>query len=146
MFDTNSFYNRFILAFGTPNDVITELVDTTNLEGVLMDSYLLTYYHEVIKREPVRVKQVFEQPVNYGLVMAPNSTNFTDCFTRYVQNYPQEIFKSIRDNYKPLKVTWKMLSRWLSYWRGLTVISSTLREGLENHARSYKRWMLQYMF
>ena len=98
-------FNRFTSAFGTPKDVIAQLVDTTNLEAVLMDSYLLTRYHEVIKREPVRVKQNYEQPINYGLAMAPNSTNFTECFTRYVHNYPQEIFNSVRNNYKPLKVT-----------------------------------------
>lgn len=70
-----------------------------------MDSYLLTYYHEVIRREPVRVNENLEQPINYGLVLAPNSENFTKCFTRYIQDNPQKIFQSISQNLKPLKVS-----------------------------------------
>jgi hypothetical protein len=84
--------------------VVEALVETPDLEMAIMDSYLLTYYHEVIKREPVRVKANLEQPINYGLVMAPNSANFTKCFTRYIRNNPQGIFNSIRKNLKPLKV------------------------------------------
>lgn len=91
-------------AFDTPKDVVEALVDTTSLDVAIMDSYLLSYYHEVIKREPVRVKANKELPINYGLSLARNSENFTQCFIRYIKNNPQDIFDSIRQNLNPLKV------------------------------------------
>ncbi|XP_028414723.1 uncharacterized protein LOC114537825 isoform X2 [Dendronephthya gigantea] len=95
--------NAGIKTFDTPKDVVEALVDTTSLEVAIMDSYLLSYYHEVIKREPVRVKANEELPINYGLSLAPNSENFTQCFIRYIKNNPQDIFESIRQNLNPLK-------------------------------------------
>ncbi|CAB3987730.1 potassium channel [Paramuricea clavata] len=95
--------NADVRTFDTPTDVVQALVDTTELEIAIMDSYLLTYFHEVIKREPVRVKANKELPINYGLVLAPNSENFTKCFTKYIKNNPQDIFNSVRKNLKPLK-------------------------------------------
>jgi hypothetical protein len=102
-------FTLFLLAFDTPTHVVHALVDTTELEIAIMDSYLLTYFHEVIKREPVRVKANKELPINYGLILAPNSENFTKCFTKYIKNNPQDIFNSVRKNLKPLKVRVKCI-------------------------------------
>ena len=97
------------------------------LEVAIMDSYLLTHFHEVIKQADVRVNANLEQAINYGLVLAENSENFTKCFTRYIRNNPQDIFDSIRKNLKPLKV--RLLK------------SFKLREiGLENTANYQWDW------
>ena len=80
------------------------VADKTNLKVAIMDNYLLSYFNEVIEREPVRVHANLEQAINYGLVMAPNSSRLTECFRRFVRNNPQDIFDIILSNLKPLKV------------------------------------------
>ncbi|XP_046847694.1 uncharacterized protein LOC124441289 [Xenia sp. Carnegie-2017] len=95
--------NANVKRFKTPNEVIETLVEKSELDMVIMDSYLLSFYHEIIKEKPVRIKDHLEQPINYGFVLSKGSENFTQCFRAYVKNYPQKIFKSIRDNIHPLK-------------------------------------------
>ena len=79
-------------------------MDTKELEVAIMDNYLLSHFHKIIKREPVRVQSNLEQPINYGLVMAPNSNKLAACFRDFVRNNPQDIFDIIRSNLNPLKV------------------------------------------
>ena len=78
------------------------LVD--KITGILIDSYVLTFYRHFIKDVPIRIEETIEHKITYGVVLGPNSSVFGDCMSRYIDNHPQEVFEVIANNLPPLKV------------------------------------------
>ncbi|XP_031567022.1 uncharacterized protein LOC116301975 isoform X2 [Actinia tenebrosa] len=82
---------------------ITKELLKNEIDGALVDNYVITHFLEFIKDEPIRVEKYIEHPITYGVVLARNSSRLERCIRHYIINYPQEIFERIAENLIPLK-------------------------------------------
>lgn len=73
------------------------------IDGALVDNYVITHFLKLIKDEPIRVEKYIEHPITYGAVLARNSSRLERCMRNYIVDYPQEIFEKISENLIPLK-------------------------------------------
>jgi hypothetical protein len=76
-----------------------------NIDGALVDNYVITHFVRFIKDEPIRVEKYIEHPITYGAVLGRNSSQLERCMRQYIVDYPQEVFERIAENLIPLKVT-----------------------------------------
>ncbi|KAK3753358.1 hypothetical protein QZH41_018859 [Actinostola sp. cb2023] len=82
---------------------ITKDLLKNDIDGALVDNYVITHFLKFIRDEPIRVEQYIDHPISYGVVLAKNSTRLEMCMREYAADYPHEIFESIAHNLTPLK-------------------------------------------
>ena len=84
---------------------MTEALLAHEIDGALVDNYVLTHSLNLIQKEPIRIERYIDHSITYGVVLPKNSSRFEKCVRSFLQNHPQEIFEIIADNLVPLKVS-----------------------------------------
>ncbi|CAH3120687.1 unnamed protein product [Pocillopora meandrina] len=82
---------------------MTEALLAHEIDGALVDNYVLTHSLNLIQKEPIRIERYIDHSITYGVVLPKNSSRFEKCVRSFLQNHPQEIFEIIADNLVPLK-------------------------------------------
>ncbi|KAK3735597.1 hypothetical protein QZH41_013716, partial [Actinostola sp. cb2023] len=94
--------NAQMIPYGSIPDMNAALLNRS-LSASLIDNYVLTYYHEYVKDNPVRIETTYQHPITYGVVLRNNASKMTNCFRTYIRNHPQEVFEVIAKYLEPLK-------------------------------------------
>lgn len=83
---------------------ITKDLLTNDIDGALVDNYVITHFLKFIRDEPIRVEKYINHPIVFGAVLANNSSHLENCMRQYIADYPHETFESIAEHLTPLKV------------------------------------------
>ena len=83
---------------------MTKALLTHEIDGALVDNYVITHSLNLIQKEPIRIERYIDHQITYGVVLADNSSKFETCLRSFLHNNPQEIFEMIAANLVPLKV------------------------------------------
>lgn len=83
---------------------MTEALLVHEIDGALVDNYVITHSLNLIQDEPIRIERYIDHAITYGVVLASNSSKLENCFRRFLHNHPQEVFEIIAENLVPLKV------------------------------------------
>jgi len=78
---------------------------TNDIDGALVDNYIITHFLKFIREEPIRVEKYIEHPIIFGAVLSKNSSILEKCMRQYSADHPHEIFESIAEHLTPLKVS-----------------------------------------
>lgn len=101
-----SFSGQFSTTLVFPHVMkMTEALLAHEIDGALVDNYVLTHSLNLIQKEPIRIERYIDHSITYGVVLPKNSSRFEKCVRSFLQNHPQEIFEIIADNLVPLKVS-----------------------------------------
>lgn len=73
------------------------------IDGGLVDNYVLTHSHKLINKEPIRIERYVDHKIPYGVVLAKNSSRLEKCLRKFLFDHPQEVFEIIASNLVPLK-------------------------------------------
>ncbi|EDO27383.1 predicted protein [Nematostella vectensis] len=76
---------------------------TNDIDGALVDNYVITYFLKLIRDEPIRVEKYIDHSITYGVALALNSSRLEACMREYFNDYPHEVFESIAEKLSPLK-------------------------------------------
>ena len=83
---------------------MTKALLAHEIDGALVDNYVITHSLNLIQKEPIRIERYIDHKITYGVVLAENSSKFETCLRRFLHNNPQEVFEMIAANLVPLKV------------------------------------------
>lgn len=86
---------------------MTQSLLAHEIDGGLVDNYVLTNFHNFIQKEPIRIERYVDHQITYGVVLAKNSSRLEKCLRKFLLNHPQEVFETIASNLVPLKVTFE---------------------------------------
>ena len=84
---------------------MTKALLAHEIDGGLVDNYVLTHSHKLINKEPIRIERYVDHKIPYGVVLAKNSSRLEKCLRKFLFDHPQEVFEIIASNLVPLKVT-----------------------------------------
>ena len=74
------------------------------IDGALVDNFVITKVKEQIKNEPVRIEKFIEHPVVYGLALGFNSSKMARCMRHFKTSYARKVSEAITVNLQPVKV------------------------------------------
>lgn len=83
---------------------MTKALLAYEIDGALVDNYVLTHSLNLIQDEPIRIERYIDHQITYGVVLTKNSSKTEKCFRNFLHNHPQEVFEIIAANLVPLKV------------------------------------------
>ena len=83
---------------------MTEALLAHEIDGALVDNYVLTHSLNLIQKEPIRIERYIDHSITYGVVLPKNSSRFEKCVRSFLRNHPRETFEIIAANLVPLKV------------------------------------------
>ena len=95
---------------------LTQALLAHEIDGALVDNYVLTHSLNLIQEEPIRIERYVDQQITYGVVLAKNSSKLEKCVRKFLRNHPQEVFEIIASNLVPLKVRLHLLRFLLNAW------------------------------
>ncbi|XP_068753167.1 uncharacterized protein [Montipora capricornis] len=82
---------------------LTQALLAHEIDGALVDNYVLTHSLNLIQEAPIRVERYVDHQITYGVVLAKNSSKLEKCVRKFLRNHPQEVFEIIASNLVPLK-------------------------------------------
>ena len=85
---------------------MTQALLNSEIDGALVDNYVISYFLNLISDEPIRVEKYIEHGISYGVGLTSNSSQLEKCMRYFVKNYPQEVFEVIAGKLQPLRVRW----------------------------------------
>lgn len=92
-----------ILVYSNVMQITKDLL-TNDIDGALVDNYVITHFLKFIRDEPIRVEKYIEHPITFGAILSKNSSRLEKCMRQYTADHPHEIFESIAEHLTPLKV------------------------------------------
>ena len=95
---------------------MTQALLAHEIDGALVDNYVLTHSLNLIQEAPIRIERYVDHQITYGMVLAKNSSKLEKCVRKFLRNHPQEVFEIIASNLVPLKVRLHLLRFLLNAW------------------------------
>ena len=83
---------------------MTKKLLAREIDGALVDNYVVTYHVNLIQDDPIRVERYIDHKIPYGVALASGSQRLEKCIRSHLADYPQEVFEKIAENLKPLRV------------------------------------------
>ena len=69
-----------------------------------MDLYVLSAHKHLFEDPRFRIVRIYDYKASYGVVLAGHSMKLEDCFTEHIKEDAADVFQSIEENVKILRV------------------------------------------
>lgn len=69
-----------------------------------MDLYVLSSHKHLFEDPRFRVVRIYDYKASYGVVLTGHSMKLEECFTEHIKGNSAEVYESIKENIKILKV------------------------------------------
>lgn len=81
-----------------------QALDQHEVEGILVDTFAAGSRSDLFNKPSLRIAQVLDYKMAYGIVTAGYAIQLRQCFQEYIISYAADIFHNISNNVKKIEV------------------------------------------